>query len=60
VSSAFDVADVAGETLATTHAVVVGARPDATPGHAATFSAGAFANQGAFTVTVERVTEAAR
>ncbi|WP_251449882.1 isoleucine--tRNA ligase [Microbacterium sp. Marseille-Q6648] len=60
VSSAFDVADVAGETLATTHAVVVGARPDATPGHAATFSAGAFANQGAFTVTVERATEAAR
>ncbi|MDT0181525.1 isoleucine--tRNA ligase [Microbacterium sp. ARD31] len=60
VSSAFDVADVAGETLATTHAVVVGARPDGTPGHAATFSAGAFANQGAFTVTVERATEAAR
>ncbi|MFD4957415.1 isoleucine--tRNA ligase [Microbacterium sp. NPDC058389] len=55
VQSAFDVADVAGETLAVEHAVLVA--PDAlvdSHDHQATFPAGTFANRGEFTVAVTK------
>ncbi|GAA5208537.1 isoleucine--tRNA ligase [Microbacterium kyungheense] len=55
VQSAFDIADVAGETLAVEHAVLVA--PDAlvdSHDHQATFPAGTFANRGEFTVAVTK------
>ena len=55
VQSAFDVADVAGETLAVEHAVLVA--PDAlvdSHDHQATFPGGTFANRGEFTVAVTK------
>ncbi|MFG6445508.1 isoleucine--tRNA ligase [Microbacterium sp. P07] len=69
VASAFDVADIAGETLAR-EAAIVGAdgttslargtlrgTPAETPDHQAEFAAGTFANAGAFTVSVTRLNE---
>ena len=64
VRSAFEVAAVAGETLALSAtvngAVLVGSTFDAAaaPGHTAQFAAGAFANRGAFTVGVTKIEEA--
>ncbi|GAA2991583.1 isoleucyl-tRNA synthetase [Microbacterium terrae] len=55
VTAAFEVADVAGETLAVEHAVHVGA--DALVDghdHRARFDAGTFANRGGFTVAVSK------
>ncbi|MGN6220184.1 MAG: isoleucine--tRNA ligase, partial [Microbacterium sp.] len=55
VQSAFDVADVAGETLAVEHAVLIA--PDAlvdSHDHQATFPTGTFANRGEFTVAVTK------
>src|SRR6478736_5771595 len=47
VSSAFDIADIAGATLATEHAISVdGQAPSHEPDHRATFAAGAYANAG--------------
>jgi isoleucyl-tRNA synthetase len=69
VATAFDVADIADETLAR-EAAIVGAdgttslsrgtlrgTPAETPEHQAEFAAGTFANAGAFTVAVTRLTE---
>jgi isoleucyl-tRNA synthetase len=69
VAAAFDVADIADETLAR-EAAIVGAdgttslsrgtlrgTPAETPEHQAEFAAGTFANAGAFTVAVTRLTE---
>jgi isoleucyl-tRNA synthetase len=55
VQSAFDVADVAGETLAVEHAVLI-ARDALVDSHdhQATFPAGTFANRGEFTVAVTK------
>ncbi|MGC5171186.1 isoleucine--tRNA ligase [Microbacterium sp. DT81.1] len=66
VASAFDVADVAGETLATEFSVrgsagetLLGEQLDGrTPDHSAEFAAGAFANAGAFRVSVQRLVSA--
>ena len=64
VRSAFEVAAVAGETLALSAtvngAVLVGSTFDAAaaPGHTAQFAPGAFANRGAFTVGVTKIEEA--
>jgi isoleucyl-tRNA synthetase len=55
VQSAFDVADVAGETLAVEHAVLVA--PDAlidSHDHQVTLPAGTYANRGEFTVAVSK------
>ena len=68
VASAFDAADVAGETLATEFSVrgsagetLLGLEVDGRAGeHSAEFSAGTFANAGAFTVSVERLATAER
>jgi isoleucyl-tRNA synthetase len=55
VQSAFDVADVAGETLAVEHAVAVGEYlPTDGAEHVAEVAAGTYANRGAFTVAVTR------
>jgi isoleucyl-tRNA synthetase len=65
VRAAFHVADIAGETLALSAtvdgAVLAGSTFDAAsePGHSAEFTAGAFANRGAFTVGVTRIGGAA-
>ncbi len=65
VRAAFHVADIAGETLALSAtvdgAVLAGSTFDAAsePGHTAEFTAGAFANRGAFTVGVTRIGGAA-
>jgi isoleucyl-tRNA synthetase len=65
VRSAFDIADIAGETLAlgaTVDGVVVAGTAGDTasaPGYAADFAAGAFANRGGFTVGVTRIGGAA-
>jgi isoleucyl-tRNA synthetase len=66
VASAFDIADVAGETLATEFSVrgaggetLLGEELDGrTPDHSAEFAARAFANAGAFTVSVQRLVSA--
>ncbi|GAB3601999.1 isoleucine--tRNA ligase [Microbacterium aureliae] len=60
VTRAFEVADVAGETLSVAHSVAAAdaAEPPAT-GHTASFAARAFANQAPFTVTVEKAEAAA-
>lgn len=56
VSLAFDTADIAGETLAVEHDLAVGAATGRDgAGHSAEFAAGAFANRGAFTVSVTKV-----
>ena len=56
VSSAFDIADIAGETLATEHAISVdGQAHTGEPDHRATFAAGAYANAGEFSVSVTKV-----
>ena len=56
VSSAFDIADIAGETLATEHAISVdGQAHIGEPDHRATFAAGAYANAGEFSVSVTKV-----
>ena len=68
VASAFGVAEVAGETLATRFSVrgpagetLLGDELDGrTPDHSAEFAAGTFANAGAFTVSVERLVSAER
>ncbi|WP_345543377.1 isoleucine--tRNA ligase [Microbacterium jejuense] len=55
VQSAFEAADVAGETLAVEHAVLVA--PDAlvdSHDHQVTFPAGTYANRGEFTVAVSK------
>jgi isoleucyl-tRNA synthetase len=69
VSAAFDVADVAGETLAREAAIVgsdgattlsrgtLRGTPSETPEHQAEFAKGTFANAGAFTVSVTRLNE---
>ncbi|WP_439592610.1 isoleucine--tRNA ligase [Microbacterium sp.] len=63
IESAFDVADIAGETLAVEHTIAIAGRealawtsepPSDVPDHLAEFAAGAFANRGAFTVSVTR------
>lgn len=54
VRSAFDVADVAGETLAVEHALVAGADAGAAE-HTATIAKGTYANRGDFTVAVSRI-----
>lgn len=56
VEAAFFAADIAGETLALEHELVVGGPASASPAqHSADFSAGTFANRGAFTVSVTKV-----
>ncbi|WP_457098487.1 isoleucine--tRNA ligase [Microbacterium sp. P5_E9] len=56
VSSAFDIADIAGETLATEHAISVDGQANiGEAGHRATFAAGAYANAGEFSVSVTKV-----
>ena len=67
VVSAFGVADVAGETLATEYVVAdaggetlaassrAASKSDASPDHTAQFPAGTFANAGEFTVAVTRL-----
>ncbi|QKJ19354.1 isoleucine--tRNA ligase [Microbacterium hominis] len=62
VESAFDAADIAGETLAVEHTLSHGGelvwtaeRPVGAPDHLAEFGAGTFANAGVFTVAVTRV-----
>ncbi|MEQ6898320.1 isoleucine--tRNA ligase [Microbacterium sp. KR10-403] len=56
VASAFDVADVAGETLALEHAVTaVDGAPEVDGAHLAEFAGGTYANAGDFWVAVERV-----
>ncbi|QEW03315.1 isoleucine--tRNA ligase [Microbacterium lushaniae] len=66
VTTAFDVADIAGETLAREACVVAGgatvlargtlrSTPDADADHTGEFAAGAFANTGAFRVGVTRL-----
>ncbi|MEJ1155606.1 isoleucine--tRNA ligase [Microbacterium marmarense] len=59
VRSAFDVADIAGETLAVSHAVTLGALTDQSADHRAEFSAGTYANRGDFIVAVSKVEAAA-
>ncbi|MET0813249.1 MAG: DUF5915 domain-containing protein, partial [Microbacterium sp.] len=63
IESAFDIADISGETLAVEHSVAIAGRdalawtsdpPGDVPDHLAEFEAGAFANRGAFTVSVTR------
>ncbi|WP_456283308.1 isoleucine--tRNA ligase [Microbacterium sp. JZ101] len=58
VRRAWDVADVAGETLAVEHTVVEGSTTDAAE-HTATVPAGTYANAGDFAVAVSRVGSAA-
>lgn len=56
VASAFDVADVAGETLAVAHRVTaVDVAPVVDGGHLAEFPTGKFANAGDFWVAVQKV-----
>jgi isoleucyl-tRNA synthetase len=54
VRSAFDIADVAGETLAVEHDLVVGIEAGAAE-HTATIARGTYANRGDFTVAVSRI-----
>ncbi|MFL0409604.1 isoleucine--tRNA ligase [Microbacterium paludicola] len=54
VRSAFDVADVAGETLAVEHAVTTGSTPGEAE-HTAVVSTGTYANRGDFAVAVSRI-----
>ncbi len=61
VASAFDTADVAGETLAVEHEILIAGQDGAeqaavrSADHEAEFAAGAYANRGAFTVAVSKV-----
>jgi len=56
VASAFDVADVAGETLALEHAVTaVDGAPEVDGAHLAEFAGGTYANAGDFWVAVKRM-----
>jgi isoleucyl-tRNA synthetase len=55
VSRAFDIADVAGETLALEHAVTTGEPDAAHAEHTAVVAQGTYANRGDFTVAVSRI-----
>ena len=55
VRAAFEVADVAGQTLALQHEIADAGEPHEAAEHRATIPVGTYANQGDFTVAVSRV-----